>query len=177
MRGFTSLAEKLPPVEVANRLNRFYSLASNTIFDYDGTLDKLVGDQVMAFFGAPLYTQDHPERAVQAALQIINGMNRFAQVEHLHVGAGIATGEAFVGNVGEGAFTDYTVLGDTVNVAARLQGAAASGEIILTEETYAHVESRFPNAPRRELELKGKSEPVRVRVIVVGDELSSGQHF
>ena len=142
----------------ANRLNRFYSLASNTIFDYDGTLDKLVGDQVMAFFGAPLYTKDHPERAVQAALQIISGMNRLAQVEHLHVGAGIATGEAFVGNVGEGAVTDYTVLGDTVNVAARLQGAAASGEILLTEETYAHVESRFPNAPRRELELKGKSE-------------------
>ena len=86
MRGFTSLAEKLPPAEVANRLNRFYSLASNTIFDYDGTLDKLVGDQVMAFFGAPLYTKDHPERAVQAALQIINGMSGLAQIEHLHLG-------------------------------------------------------------------------------------------
>jgi hypothetical protein len=85
-------------------------LASNTIFDYDGTLDKLVGDQVMAFFGAPLYTEDHPERAVQAALQIIRGMSGLAQVEHLHVGAGIATGEAFVGNVGEGAVADYTVL-------------------------------------------------------------------
>jgi adenylate cyclase len=176
VRGFTSLAEQLAPAEVANRLNRFYALASNTIFDYDGTLDKLVGDQVMAFFGAPLYTEDHPERAVQAALQIIRGMSGLAQVEHLHVGAGIATGEAFVGNVGEGAVADYTVLGDTVNVAARLQGAAASGEILLTEGTYAHVESRFPNALRRELELKGKSEPVRARVIVVGDELSSGQH-
>jgi len=81
VRGFTSLAEKLPPAEVANRLNRFYSLASNTIFDYDGTLDKLlVADQVMAFFGAPLYTKDHPERAVQAALQIINGMSGLAQL-------------------------------------------------------------------------------------------------
>ena len=177
MRGFTSLAEQLPPVEVASRLNRFYSLASNTIFDYDGTLDKLVGDQVMAFFGAPLYTKDHPERAVQAALQIINGMSSLAQIEHLHVGAGIATGEAFVGNVGEGSMvTDYTVLGDTVNVAARLQGAAASGEILVTEETYAHVESSFPNASRRELELKGKSEPVRTRVILVGDKLSGAQH-
>src|SRR5262245_22944330 len=65
----------------------------------------------MAFFGAPLYTKDHPERAVQAALQIINGMSSLAQIEHLHVGAGIATGEAFVGNVGEGTVTDYTVLG------------------------------------------------------------------
>ena len=146
VRGFTSLAEQLPPAEVASRLNRFYSLASNTIFDYDGTLDKLVGDQVMAFFGAPLYTKDHPERAVQAALQIISGMSSLGQTEHLHVGAGIATGEAFVGNVGEGTVTDYTVLGDTVNVAAPLQGAAASGEILVTEETYAHVESGFPNA-------------------------------
>jgi adenylate cyclase len=121
VRGFTSLAERLPPTEVMQRLNRFYSLASNAIFDYDGTLDKLVGDQVMAFFGAPLQTKDHPRRAVQAALRIISEMNNLAGGEHLHVGAGIATGEAFVGNVGEGAVTDYTVLGDTVNVAARLQ--------------------------------------------------------
>ena len=159
------------------RLNRFYSLASNTIFDYDGTLDKLVGDQVMAFFGAPLHAEDHPKRAVQAALRIISGMNSLVVGEPLHVGAGIATGEAFVGNVGEGAVTDYTVLGDTVNVAARLQGVAASGEILLTEETYSHVDLEFPNAPSRELELKGKSELVRARVIVMGDELSSRQQL
>ena len=159
------------------RLNRFYSLASNAIFDYDGTLDKLVGDQVMAFFGAPLHTEDHPKRAVQAALRIISGMNSLAVDESLHVGAGIASGEAFVGNVGEGAVTDYTVLGDTVNVAARLQGAAASGEILVTEETYSHVEPEFPNAPYRELELKGKSDLVRSRVIVVGDELSNRQQL
>jgi adenylate cyclase len=175
VRGFTSLAEQLPPAEVANRLNRFYALASNTIFDYDGTLDKLVGDQVMAFFGAPLETKDHPKRAVQAALRIISGMRSIAAVEHLHVGAGISTGEAFVGNVGGGMVTDYTVLGDTVNVAARLQGAAAPGEVLVTEETYRHVDAEYPNAPCRELELKGKSDPVRARVIVVADDLPSGQ--
>jgi adenylate cyclase len=82
------------------------------------------------------------------------------------VGAGIATGEAFVGNVGAGEVRDYTVLGDTVNVAARLQGAAAPGEILVSRETYASVESQFPDAPRRELELKGKREPVVTRVIV-----------
>ena len=165
MRGFTSLAERLPPTEIMQRLNRFYSLASTTIFDYDGTLDKLVGDQVMAFFGAPLQIRDHPERAVQAALRIVGGMKGVAEDERLAVGAGIATGEAFVGNVGEGAVTDYTVLGDTVNIAARLQGVAASGEILVTEETYRHIESRFPDAPCRDLELKGKSDLVRARVI------------
>ena len=167
VRGFTTLAEQLPPAEIAQRLNRFYSLASNAIFDYDGTLDKLVGDEVMAFFGAPLHAEDHAKRAVQAVVRILSGMKSLAPAEHLHVGAGIATGEAYVGNVGEGAVTDYTVLGDTVNVASRLQGVAASGEILVTEETYAHVESEFPNTPRRELELKGKSEPVRARVIKV----------
>ena len=147
MRGFTSLAERLPPAEVASRLNRFYSLASNTIFDYDGTLDKLVGDQVMAFFGAPLYTKDHPERAVEAALQIISGMSGLAQIEHLHVGAGIATGEAFVGNVGEGAVTDYTVLGDTVNVAARLQGAAARARYLSPKKLMLTSSPGFPMPP------------------------------
>jgi len=167
VRGFTALAERLAPAEVAQRLNRFYALASEAIFKYDGTLDKFVGDQVMAFFGAPLHAKDHPQRAVRVALRILRGMNRLAIGEHLHLGAGIASGPAFVGNVGGGAVTDYTVLGDTVNVAARLQGAAASGEIFVTEETYRHVESEFPNAPGRELELKGKSNSVHARVIAL----------
>jgi adenylate cyclase len=169
VRGFTSLAERMPPAEVAERLNRFYALASKAIFEYDGTLDKLVGDQVMAFFGAPLYAKDHPDRAVRVAVRIIEGINDLAESEGMKVGAGIATGDAFVGNVGEGAVADYTVLGDTVNVAARLQGAAAAGEILLTEETYAHVAGIFPDVPSHEIELKGKSEPVRARAIVVGD--------
>jgi len=175
VRGFTSLAERLPPAEVAQRLNRFYALASKAIFHYDGTLDKLVGDQVMAFFGAPLYAEDHPARAVQVAVRILEGVRDLAQGGGLKVGAGIATGEAFVGNVGEGAVTDYTVLGDTVNVAARLQGAAAAGEILLTEETYAHVAAKYPDVPGRELELKGKSEPVSARVIVV-NRIIAGQN-
>jgi adenylate cyclase len=169
VRGFTALAERLPPAEVARRLNLFYTLAANAIFDYDGTLDKLVGDQVMAFFGAPLYARDHPARAVQAALRILAGVNDLAQGESMPAGAGIATGEAFVGNVGGGEVTDYTVLGDTVNVAARLQGAAAAGEILVTEDTYSQVAAEFPGIPSREIELKGKSEPVVARAIVVRD--------
>jgi len=175
VRGFTSLAERLPPAEVAQRLNRFYALVSKAIFHYDGTLDKLVGDQVMAFFGAPLYAKDHPARAVQVAVRILEGVKDLAQGGGLKVGAGIATGEAFVGNVGEGVVTDYTVLGDTVNVAARLQGAAAAGQILVTEETYLQVAAKFPDVPGREIELKGKSEPVRVRTIVVNG-VAGGQN-
>jgi adenylate cyclase len=169
VRGFTALAERLSPAEVAQVLNRFYTFASKAIFDFDGTLDKLVGDEVMAFFGAPLYAEDHPARAVRAAVRILEGISDLTHGHGLKVGAGIATGEAFVGNVGPGPVTDYTVLGDTVNVAARLQGAAAAGEILLTEETYAQVAPRFPNLVLREIELKGKSERIRVRAIVVTD--------
>ena len=165
VRGFTALSERLSPAEVAERLNRFYALASDAVFRRDGTLDKLVGDQVMAFFGAPINEPDHPQRAVETALEIVRGV--MADETELQVGAGVATGEAFVGNVGGGGVADYTVLGDTVNVAARLQGAAAAGEILLTEETYEPVAGRFPDAARRELELKGKSGTVAARVISV----------
>jgi len=160
VRGFTSLAEQLQPADVAARLNRFYDLASRAIFLYDGTLDKLVGDQVMAFFGAPIDCQDHAGRAVRAAVEIIDNLRTSDGGAILRVGAGISSGEAFVGNVGGAAVADYTVLGDTVNIAARLQGEAAPGEILISDETYAQVTEQFPNATRRELLLKGKSDPV-----------------
>jgi adenylate cyclase len=160
IRGFTSMAEQLNPADVAARLNRFYDIASKAIFRYDGTLDKLVGDEVMAFFGAPLHEQDHPRRAVMTALEIMREVNAGATREEISVGIGISTGAAFVGNVGGKEVADYTVLGDTVNVAARLQGAAAPGEVLIAQETYAQVQSEFPRARKRELELKGKSDSV-----------------
>lgn len=165
MRGFTALAERLEPAAVAVELNRFYEIASRAIFLHDGTLDKLVGDQVMAFFGAPIERPDHAELAVKAVLEIFDAMTAGAS-DNLRLGAGVSTGEAFVGNVGGGQVTDYTVLGDMVNVAARLQGEAAAGEILLTKETYARVAKQFPGAVRRELMLKGKSEPVTAWQIV-----------
>jgi adenylate cyclase len=122
-------------------------------------LDKLVGDQVMAFFGAPVQREDHPQRALATAREIVREVMTGAETS-LRVGAGISTGEAFVGNVGGADVTDYTVLGDTVNVAARLQAEAAAGEILISQETYSQVASEFPSATRRELLLKGKSEPV-----------------
>lgn len=160
VRGFTSLVEQMNPADVAIRLNRFYDIATQAIFRHDGTLDKLVGDEVMAFFGAPLNWQDHPQRAVQTALDIMREVAAMAEKDRLQIGIGINSGEAFVGNVGAEGFTDYTVLGDTVNVAARLQGAAAPGEILLSEETYRPSADKFPAARRRELDLKGKSDRV-----------------
>lgn len=160
IRGFTSLVEQMNPSEVATRLNRFYDIATDAIIRHDDTLDKLLGDEVMAFFGAPLHWLDHPQRAVQTAVEILHEVSIMAEQDRLKVGIGISTGEAFVGNVGAKEMNDYTVLGDTVNVAARLQGAAAPGEILVAQETFAQVEKQFSNATRRELELKGKSDTV-----------------
>jgi adenylate cyclase len=160
IRGFTSLAEQLKPAEVAIQLNRFYKTASNAIFRHDGTLDMLVGDQVMAFFGAPIGRRDHAKRAVATASEIMHETLAAASIDRLGIGIGIATGEAFVGNVGGGEVADYTAIGDTVNVAARLQSEAAAGEILISQETYTGVVMEFPYAKRHELLLKGKSEPV-----------------
>lgn len=173
IRGFTSLAEQLRPEEVAARLNHFYRLATDAVFKLDGTLDKLVGDEVMAFFGAPFCPDDHESRAVECAVSIVKGMMDMVGDTHFHVGAGVATGEAFMGNVGGEEVKDFTVLGDVVNTASRLQGAAAAGEVVVTEETYRAVADHYPDAESRELELRGKSLPVKVRVISVGMEVDS----
>ena len=169
VRGFTALSERLPPQEIVRRLNKFYSVAGDAVFDRDGTLDKMVGDQVMAFFGAPFRPDDHPRRAVQTALDIVGAVEEMVEGdESLRVGGGVGTGQMFVGNVAEGEIKDFTVIGDVVNTTARLQQAAEPGEVLVMEETYRHVTSEFPDAPQRTVELKGKSEPETVRVLRTG---------
>ena len=166
VRGFTALSERLPPTEAVSLLNRFYNLAAQTVFGLDGTLDKMVGDQVMAFFGAPFRPEDHPARAVRAALDIVTGIEAmFQEEEHLHVGGSVATGKMFMGNVGEGEVRDFTVIGDVVNTAARLQGEALAGEVLITEDTYQQVASQFQDLPQRTLEIRGKERQVDVRVL------------
>ena len=169
VRGFTSLSEQLPPMEIAARLNRFYSLAARAVFDLDGTLDKMVGDQVMAFFGAPFRSDDHPQRAVQAAMDIVAELERTAEDSgSLRVGGGVATGQVFMGNVGEGEVRDFTVIGDPVNTAARLQEAALPGEVLVAESTYERVADQFPDAAHLTLELRGKAGEAAIRVLRPG---------
>ena len=139
------------------------------MFDLDGTLDKMVGDQVMAFFGAPFPVKDHEQRAVRAALDIVSGVEAMADSsDSLLVGAGVGTGQVFMGNVAQGEARDFTIIGDVVNTAARLQGEALPGEVLVMEETYGPVAAQFPEAPQRALELRGKEHPVQVRVLRAG---------
>lgn len=149
------------PDEAVSRLNPFYSLAAREVFELDGTLDKMVGDQVMAFFGAPFNPDDHAARAVKVALNIVSGVANMSEGgTALPVGGGVATGEVYMGNVGEGEVRDFTVIGDVVNTAARLQSAAGPGEVLVTENTYQAVSTLFATSGRMTLELKGKEAPL-----------------
>lgn len=160
------MSERLPPSELVERLNSFYDLATKAVFGLDGTLDKMVGDQVMAFFGAPYKLDDHAQRAVQAALAIVAGVEAMKKgSDSFSVGGGVGTGKVFMGNVAQGEVRDFTVIGDVMNTTARLQGAAAPGEILLLEDTYRSVAAQYPEASQRTLELRGKEGTQVVRVL------------
>ena len=175
VRGFTALSEQLGPADLVSRLNRFYDLAAEIVFDLDGTLDKMVGDQVMAFFGAPYRVKDLAWRAVQAALGIVGGVEKMAEGsrQSFHVGGGVGTGEAFMGNVTQGETRDFMVIGDIVNTTARLQEAAQPDDVLVMETTYEAVAAEIPGAPQRILELKGKEDRQEVRVLRPGPSSSS----
>lgn len=163
-RDYTSLTRELGVEKVAPVMEEFFRASSDIVVAHDGIVDKFLGDAVMAFFNVPIKRANHVARAVAAStemqLAVPSINNRLGSEKILRVGVGIATGLAFVTNQGSTSCKDYTVVGDTVNIASRLQGQAAPGEIVVTEEAYQMVRSAFPNAKRKEYELKGINEAV-----------------
>ncbi|MEJ8574513.1 adenylate/guanylate cyclase domain-containing protein [Microbaculum marinum] len=166
IRGSTGLAERLGPVRFAGMLNRFYATATGVLVRHDATIDKLIGDEVMAFFIPGFAGPDFKSAAVFAARDIMRELGYGAAAEPwLPVGIGIEVGTAFVGNVGREDYYDFTALGDPVNVAARIQAAAAPGEILVGEKAFLAVADRFPHSEVRWLDVAGRSEPVAVHSI------------
>jgi adenylate cyclase len=141
---------------------------TQTLLEHYAIVDKLMGDAVMAVFGAPIIRPDHPQQAVAAALAIQrNAAQMFpADWEGACVRIGINSGTAFVGRVGSGDITDYTAVGDTVNVAQRLQVAAQPGEVLVSESVYEQVRQAQPAAEKRVLTVKGRDEPVVAYALV-----------
>jgi class 3 adenylate cyclase len=145
IRGFTSQTEFMTPEDVVRMLNEWLELAAGSIEEDGGVVDKYVGDQVMAIFGAPIAQEDHAVRAVRAGLRlraVTEELNRARQARGQHtftIGIGIYTGPAVAGNVGSARRLNYTVLGASVNAASRLCGEAAAGELLVAETTYAAV--------------------------------------
>lgn len=164
IRGFTALAERMEPEELISVLNGYLSAMAHTVLEYGGTMDKILGDAVMAFFNAPTPQPDHPQRAARASLAIQQAVSQHRQRTAilLSVGIGFATGPAVVGHVGTTDLMNYTVIGDSVNLAKRLQEESKPGQILINASTYKLIQHQVVARPLGTIPLKGKarSEPV-----------------
>ncbi|MBQ3517610.1 MAG: adenylate/guanylate cyclase domain-containing protein [Lachnospiraceae bacterium] len=168
IRGFTPLSESLEPEQVVDILNGYLALTTESIFRHGGTLDKFIGDATMAVFNAPFDTDDYIYKAVLTAWDIVQGGNRIEKEylarygKHVGFGVGINCGPAVVGNIGCDFRMDYTVIGDTVNTAARLEANAPRGTVYISEYVYEKVKERITVEEVGEIPLKGKSKGVFV---------------
>jgi len=145
--GFTPLSEKMPAREINLLLNQFFSRMTDIIFKFDGTLDKYIGDSLMAVFGAPMEKKDDPERAILAALEMKRElaaiMKKTEPERKFDIRIGINTGRVVAGNIGSPNRMEYTVIGDPVNIASRLESIAQPNQILIGEETHSHVKRKF----------------------------------
>ena len=159
VRGSTSMAEHMSPGDYQALMGRFYDAAAKAVFENDGFLDKFVGDEVVAIFAPLLARERHAAHALDAARSLLHETGHDSpDGPWLQIGAGVHTGMAWMGAIGEGRHTTMTALGDPVNVAARLASVAKSGEILLTVDAAEAAGVDITGLPRQQLELKGKSE-------------------
>lgn len=168
IRGFTALSEKEKPEKVVNLLNRYFSVMTDIIFEHGGTLDKYIGDGLMAIFGAPTASEEDALNAVKAAVTM---QKRLAQLNaelyaegyaNVAIGIGLHTGEATIGYIGSNKRSEYTAIGDTVNLASRLESNAAGGQILMSEATATASGNLIPVNVRDPLTVKNRVQPVNV---------------
>ncbi len=170
VRGFTTFSEKFPPETVIATLNEHLNMMVSVIFEHEGTLDKFVGDCVMAFWGAPLVQPNHAELAARAALEMIAGLEKLNQKWQsegrptLQIGVGINTGDMLFGNIGSEQRMDFTVIGDSVNLGARLESATKElhASIVISEATYNEIRDLAQVRPLGEISVKGKAQKIVV---------------
>jgi adenylate cyclase len=162
IRGSTSLAEGMSSGEFRELLDRFYSTASKVVFAHEGSVDKFVGDELVALFFPFIAGAEHAPRAVAAAEALLEATgHREPGGPWVPIGAGVHTGRTWIGAIGDAEHTELTAVGDTVNTTARLASAAAAGEILVTVEAAAAA-GLDPSLARRSLDLKGKQLPTDV---------------
>ena len=174
IRGFTTIAEGLTPEELVHLLNEYLTVMTDIVFKYDGTLDKYMGDAIMAIFGAPLDLPDHPIKACHSALEMIEELKNLnqkwiAEGKHpMDIGIGINTGPMMVGNMGSAQRFDFTAMGDSVNLGSRLEGVNKSYKtnIIISEFTFERVKNEFTCMELDAVRVKGKKRPVKIYSLV-----------
>jgi adenylate cyclase len=168
IRGFTAYSETREPEQIVEALNEHFEIATRAILDHGGYVDKFIGDAVMGVFGVPVARADHAERAVRACL----AMQKELQAKGVagneiagKVGIGVNSGSVISGNIGSQVKTEYTVIGDDVNLASRLNGLAAAGETIISESTYNLVKDLVEVEPQEEAKVKGKVKAVKTYLV------------
>src|SRR6478609_2036487 len=168
IRGFTSMSEKMTPDEIASLMSEYFEEMVDIIFEFGGTLDKFIGDAIMALWGAPIAHPDDADKAVQAAIAMqhaVAELNEHWKKENrptINIGIGINHGDVFAGNIGSHRRLEYTVLGDAVNTASRLCSKAAAGEIIISPALFDILAEKPPVDKLEPLALKGKAQPMPV---------------
>ena len=172
IRGFTRMSEKMQPQEVVELLNEFFTLMTDLIFANGGTLDKYLGDGIMALFGAPLARPDDAVRAVKTAVEMQQALERLNRNWETRgqrswpMGLGVNTGPVTAGNIGSTKRMDYTVIGDAVNLSSRLCANAAGGQILISESTFRQLNGTFPAKRLDPIRVKGKESHVEVYEIL-----------
>lgn len=174
IRGYTTLTENLGAQEVVGLLNQYFETMVEAVFNFQGTLDKFIGDALMAVFGAPLPLENHAWMAVQSALDMRRRLKEFNKRRfmenqpQIRIGIGISSGEVVSGNIGSRKRMDYTVIGDGVNLSSRLEGVTKEYgcDIILSEFTYAHCRDRIWVRELDKIRVKGKYEPVSIYELI-----------
>ena len=179
--GFTAISETLDPEDVRSLINACFELLGAVINRYDGYIDKFIGDEIMALFGAPIAHENDPERALRAALDMMAALqtfnsqyrNRLPRPLALHFG--INTGLVIAGGIGTAARQDYSVMGDTVNLAARLEGLSESGQILVGQNTYRLAAPFFEFKTLEPVSVKGKAKPVQAYRLLKAKVAVAGQ--
>ena len=167
IRGFTSMSERMEPSKVVTLLNSFFDKMIDVVFKYNGTLDKIIGDELMVLYGAPLKKTNDILNAVKTAKEMFATLDKFniKMLEEgypkLNIGIGINYGKVICGNIGSEQQMNFTVIGDTVNLASRLCSAAKPGEIIISDSVYKNLDDTFGFSLNEKLSLKGKKQPVK----------------
>jgi adenylate cyclase len=170
IRSFTTIAEGLAPEDLVHLLNEYLTVMTDIVFKYDGTLDKYMGDAIMAIYGAPLDVPDHPNKACRSALEMMRELKELNQKwagegkQPMNIGIGINTGPMMVGNMGSAQRFDFTVMGDAVNLGSRLEGANKSYKtnVIISGDTYKRVKGEFVCMELDSVRVKGKRKPVKI---------------
>ena len=167
VRGSTTLAETMNPTQYSKLINRFYKAATQVMVNSDALIDKIIGDQVAGMYVPGFAGKEHARRAIEAAQDILRVTgHQDTDGPWIELGVGVHTGTAYVGSLGsEQGTTDITVLGDTANIAARLSTKAGVGEILISEPAFSTANIAFGDLEKRNLVLKGKSEPLPVWVL------------